>query len=54
MLPVYGRDVSDGTYPVDVESACEQFQAVAAKLTADGGVLTAELTLSGPTVSACF
>lgn len=47
MLPVYGRDVSDGTYPVDVESACEQFQAVAAKLTADGGVLTAELTLSG-------
>lgn len=47
MLPVYGRDVADGTYPVDVESACEQFQAVAAKLTADGGVLSAELTLSG-------
>lgn len=47
MLPVYGRDVADGTYPVDVESACEQFQAVAAKLTAAGGVLSAELTLSG-------
>ena len=47
MLPVYGRDVADGTYPVDVESACEQFQTVAAKLTADGGVLSAELTLSG-------
>lgn len=47
MLPVYGRDVSDGTYPVTVESACEQFRVTAAQLTADGGALTAELTLSG-------
>lgn len=47
MLPVYGRDVADGTYPAAVESACEQFRVAAARLTADGGVLTAELTLSG-------
>lgn len=47
MLPIYGRDVADGTYAIAVESASEGFQVTSAALTAADGTLTAELTLSG-------
>lgn len=47
MLPVYGRDVLDGTYAVTVESASGEFPVKGARLTAADGALTAALTLSG-------
>lgn len=47
MLPVYGIDVKDGTYPIEAESSSSMFRIVRAELTADNGNLKADITLSG-------
>lgn len=47
MLPVYGIDVKDGTYPIEVESSSSMFKIIRAELTADNGNLSADITLSG-------
>lgn len=47
MLPIYGRDVKDGTYSIQVESSSSMFRVVEAKLTVQDGQMEAVLTLSG-------
>lgn len=47
MLPIYGRDVKDGVYPVEVESSSSMFRIVAAELTVSEGQMEAVITLSG-------
>lgn len=47
MLPIYGRDVKNGTYDVEVRSSSTMFRVVKAKLTVDGNKMTADITLSG-------
>lgn len=46
-VPVYGRDIKDGNYEVEVESSSSMFRVVKAKLQVDNGSMTAVLTLSG-------
>ncbi|MDD6213066.1 MAG: hypothetical protein PUB22_08030 [Clostridiales bacterium] len=47
MLPIYGRDVKDGVYSIEVESSSSKFRIVHAELTVTDGDMTAEITLSG-------
>jgi len=45
MVPIYGRDIADGTYPVAVESTSVFFRIVEAELTVSGGEMTASITI---------
>jgi hypothetical protein len=47
MLPIYGRDVVDGTYSIDVKSSSSKFRVVEATLTVEGDEMEAVLKLSG-------
>lgn len=47
MLPIYGIDVKDGVYSVDVESSSSMFRIVKAELTVKNGKMEAVITLSG-------
>lgn len=47
MVPIYGFDVKDGTYPVEVDSSSSMFHIVDAVLTVENGNMQAVLTLSG-------
>lgn len=47
MVPVYGTDVVDGTYAVEVDSSSSMFRIVKAELTVSEGEMTAVITLSG-------
>lgn len=47
MTPVYGTDVKDGTYQIEVESSSSMFRIVDAQLEVADGNMTAVLTLSG-------
>lgn len=47
MLPIYGRDVVDGTYAIEVRSSSSMFRVVAAEITVKGDEMTADITLSG-------
>lgn len=47
LTPVYGKDIADGVYGVEVESSSSMFRVVEAQLTVTDGSMTAELTLSG-------
>lgn len=47
MVPIYGFDVKDGTYPVEVDSSSSMFHIVDAVLTVKDGKMEAVLTLSG-------
>lgn len=47
MVPIYGFDVKDGTYPVEVDSSSSMFHIVDAVLTVKDGNMEAVLTLSG-------
>jgi len=54
MLPIYGRDVKDGTYDVEVVSSSSMFRVVKAVLTVKGDKMTADITLSGQGYSKLF
>ena len=45
MVPIYGRDIEDGTYAVQVESSSVFFKIVDAQLTVRGGEMTASITI---------
>ena len=45
MVPVYGRDIADGTYPVAVESTSVFFKTIEAELTVSGDDMTAKITI---------
>lgn len=45
MVPVYGRDVADGTYPVAVESTSAFFRIVEAELTVKDDDMTVDITI---------
>ena len=45
MVPVYGRDIADGTYPVTVESTSVFFKIAEAVLTVNGDEMTARITI---------
>lgn len=47
MIPVYGTDVVDGTYEIEVDSSSSMFRIVKAVLTVQDGNMSAVLTLSG-------
>ena len=47
MLPIYGRDVKDGTYAIEVESSSTMFNIIACELTVKDGEMTADITLNG-------
>lgn len=47
MIPVYGKDVADGTYAVEVESSSSMFRIVKAELTVSDGEMSAVITLGG-------
>lgn len=47
ITPVYGTDVKDGTYQIEVESSSSMFRIVDAQLEVADGNMTAVLTLSG-------
>ena len=45
--PVYGNQIKDGTYAIEVSSSSSMFRIVDAQLTVAGGEMSAVLTLSG-------
>ncbi len=45
--PIYGSQIKDGTYSIEVSSSSSMFQVVDAQLTVAGGKMSAVLTLSG-------
>lgn len=45
--PVYGNQIKDGTYNIEVPSSSSMFKIVDAQLTVKGGEMSAVLTLSG-------
>lgn len=47
MLPIYGRDVADGSYHVEVKSSSSMFRVIDATLTVTDGEMEAVITLSG-------
>lgn len=47
MLPIYGRDVRDGTYEIEVTSSSSMFRIIHAELTVEEDRMEAVLTLSG-------
>lgn len=47
MLPIYGRDVKNGTYEIEAESSSSMFRIVKAELTVEDGEMEAAVTLSG-------
>lgn len=47
MVPVYGKDIADGTYSVEVESSSSMFRIVKAELTVAHGEMSAVITLGG-------
>lgn len=47
MTPVDGSKVKDGVYDVTVDSSSAMFKVVACELTAQGGQMTAKMTMSG-------
>ncbi len=47
MLPIYGDEIADGTYEIEVSSSSSMFKIVKAELTVSGGEMTAVLTLGG-------
>lgn len=47
MVPVYGEDIKDGTYEVEVECSSAMFRVQQAVLTVENGTMEATLTLHG-------
>lgn len=47
MLPIYGRDIQNGTYEIEVISSSSMFRIIHAELTVADGRMEAVLTLSG-------
>lgn len=47
LVPVYGKDIKDGSYSVEVDSSSSMFRIVHAELTVADGNMTAVITLSG-------
>lgn len=45
--PVYGNQIQDGTYPIEVSSSSSMFRIVDAQLTVENGEMSAVLTLGG-------
>lgn len=54
MLPIYGRDVRDGVYPIAAESSSTMFRIVDAELQVKDGEMQAVITLSGQGYSRLF
>ena len=47
MVPVYGTDVADGVYEIEVESSSSMFRVEHATLTVSEGEMSAVLTMGG-------
>jgi len=47
MVPVYGKDIADGTYSIEVESSSSMFCIEKAELTVADGSMSAVITLGG-------
>ena len=47
MLPIYAKDVAEGTYTIEAESSSPMFKIVDAKLHVSDGSMKADITLSG-------
>lgn len=47
MTPVYGGQIEDGTYPVEVKSSSSMFRITKAELTVEDGEMTAVMTMGG-------
>lgn len=47
LVPVYGNQLQDGSYPIKVSSSSSMFRVIDAQLTVAQGAMTAVLTLSG-------
>lgn len=45
MVPIYGRDIEDGTYEVNVESTSVFFRIIEAELTVSGDEMVANITI---------
>lgn len=47
MTPVYGGQIKDGTYPIEVKSSSSMFRITDAELTVKDGKMTAVMTMGG-------
>lgn len=47
MTPVYGSQIKDGTYDIEVESSSSMFKIISCSLTVENGEMTAVMTMSG-------
>ena len=47
MVPISGKQLRDGTYPIQVDSSSSMFRVVDCQLTVEDGAMTAVMTMSG-------
>lgn len=47
ITPVYGTDIKDGTYKIDVDSSSSMFKITDCELIVNGGKMSAVMTMSG-------
>lgn len=47
LTPIYGKDIKDGTYKIDVHSSSSMFKIKDCELTVSKGKMTAVMTMSG-------
>ena len=47
LTPVYGTDLKDGVYEIDVDSSSSMFKIVSCTLTVENGEMTAVMTMGG-------
>ena len=47
LIPVYGTDLKDGVYDIDVDSSSSMFKIVSCRLTVENGEMSAVMTMGG-------
>ena len=47
LTPVYGTDLNDGVYEIDVDSSSSMFKIVSCRLTVENGEMSAVMTMGG-------
>ena len=54
MTPIYGRDIEDGTWPIEVRSNSKYFKIASCQLTVKGDEMTAVLTMNSTSYSYAY
>ena len=54
MTPIYGRDIEDGTWPIEVRSNSKYYKIASCQLTVKGDKMTAVITMNSTSYSYAY